>query len=200
MTKFSKDERREITFKILKNRRHLWIGHIVRHNEFVVNIIEGAISGRKAVGRPRLNYLKQVTRNTEADSYKAIKRMACNKSRWKAANQLKGRRIIIIIRRRRGGGAGRRRRGGGRRGRRRGVGRKRRRGGGGTRRRGGGGRRGRRRGVAGGEEEEQEEDDDDDDDDDNKHFFDVSSTLQHRPYCTLYPCFLCPCDILSGNY
>jgi hypothetical protein len=32
--------------KILKNRRHLWIGHTIRHNEFVVNILEGAISGQ----------------------------------------------------------------------------------------------------------------------------------------------------------
>ena len=31
--------------KILKNRRHSWIGHTIRHNEFVVYILEGAISG-----------------------------------------------------------------------------------------------------------------------------------------------------------
>ena len=34
-----------------KNRRHSWIGHTIRHNEFVVNVLEGAISGKKAVGR-----------------------------------------------------------------------------------------------------------------------------------------------------
>jgi hypothetical protein len=28
------------------------IGHIIRNNEFVVNSLEGAISGKKAVGRP----------------------------------------------------------------------------------------------------------------------------------------------------
>jgi hypothetical protein len=61
----------------------------MRHNEFVVNILEGAISGKKAVGRPRLQYLKEVTRNTAADSYRAMKRVACNSSRWKAANQSK---------------------------------------------------------------------------------------------------------------
>ena len=41
------------------------------------------------MGRPRLHYLKQVTRYTGADGYTAMKRMACNKSRWKAANQSK---------------------------------------------------------------------------------------------------------------
>jgi len=45
--------------------------------------------GKKAMGRPRLQYLKQVARNTPADSYTAMERMACDKSRWKAANQSK---------------------------------------------------------------------------------------------------------------
>jgi len=71
------------------NRRHSWIGHTIRHNEFVVNMLEGAISGKKAVGRPRLQYLKQVARNTADDSYTAVDRTACNSSRWKAANQSK---------------------------------------------------------------------------------------------------------------
>ena len=82
-----KEER--LLLKILKHRRHSWIGHTVRRNEFVVNILEGAISGKKAVGRPRLQYLKQVARNTAADSYTAMKRMAGNRSRWKAANRSK---------------------------------------------------------------------------------------------------------------
>jgi hypothetical protein len=49
MVKFFRGERRKITFK---NRRHSWIEHTVRHNEFVVNILEGAIFRKKAVGRP----------------------------------------------------------------------------------------------------------------------------------------------------
>ena len=39
--------------------------------------------------RPRLQYLKQVDRNIEADGYTAMKRMACNNPRLKAANQSK---------------------------------------------------------------------------------------------------------------
>jgi len=85
----AKDER--LLLRILKNKRHSWIGHTIRHNEYVVNILEGAISGKKkkGVGRPRLQHLKQVARNTGAESYTAMKRMACNNSRWKAANQSK---------------------------------------------------------------------------------------------------------------
>jgi len=65
-----------------------------------VNILEGAISGKKTVGRPRLRYLKQVARNTEADSHRAMKRMACSNCRWKAANQSKDWRIRRRRRRR----------------------------------------------------------------------------------------------------
>jgi hypothetical protein len=32
-----------LLLKILNNRCHSWIGHIIRHNECVVNILEGAI-------------------------------------------------------------------------------------------------------------------------------------------------------------
>jgi hypothetical protein len=31
---------------ILEYRCHSWIGHTIGHNEFVVNILEGAISGK----------------------------------------------------------------------------------------------------------------------------------------------------------
>jgi len=87
---FQRAKEERLRLKILKNIRHSLIGHTVRHNEFVVNILEGAISGeKKAVGRPRPEYLKQVARNTAADSYTAMKGMACNNSRWKAANQSK---------------------------------------------------------------------------------------------------------------
>jgi len=86
---FQRTKEERLLLKILKNRRYSWIGHTVRYNEFVVNILEGAIFGEKAVGRPGLQYLKQVAGNTAADSYTAMERMACNSCRWKAANQSK---------------------------------------------------------------------------------------------------------------
>ena len=94
-----KEER--LLLKLSKNRRHSWRGHTIRHNEIVINILEGAIFGKKAVGRAGLQYLKQVARNTGADSYTATKRMACNNSSWKVANQSKDRRISRRRRRRR---------------------------------------------------------------------------------------------------
>jgi hypothetical protein len=54
---------------------------------------EQYLEKKKAVGRPGLQYLQQVVRNTAADSYTAMIRKACNNSRWKAANQSKDKRI-----------------------------------------------------------------------------------------------------------
>jgi hypothetical protein len=36
----------QCNLQILINRRHSWKGHIIKHNEFVVIILEGAISGK----------------------------------------------------------------------------------------------------------------------------------------------------------
>jgi porphobilinogen deaminase len=50
----AKEER--LLFKTLQNRCYSLIGHTIRHNEFVVNILAGAIYGKKAVGKsgPRI--------------------------------------------------------------------------------------------------------------------------------------------------
>ena len=40
---FQRAKEERLLLKILKNRRHSWIGHTIKHNEFVVNILEGAI-------------------------------------------------------------------------------------------------------------------------------------------------------------
>jgi hypothetical protein len=37
----------------------------IRHNECAVNILEGAISGKRAVARPRLHYIKQFAKTHE---------------------------------------------------------------------------------------------------------------------------------------
>jgi hypothetical protein len=86
---YQREEKERLLSKILQNGRHSWIGHTVRYNDFVVNNLEKAISGKKAVGRPGLQYLKQVVRNTAADSCTAMERMACNTSKVEVANQSK---------------------------------------------------------------------------------------------------------------
>jgi hypothetical protein len=54
---FQRAKEERLLLKILKNRRHLWIGHIIRHKEFAVNILEGAIYGKKT-GKTSTTVLK----------------------------------------------------------------------------------------------------------------------------------------------
>jgi hypothetical protein len=51
---FQREKEERLLSKILKNIHHLCIRHIIRHNEFAVSILEGAISGKNAVGKPGL--------------------------------------------------------------------------------------------------------------------------------------------------
>jgi len=55
---FQRAEEERLLLKILKIRSHSWIGHTIKHNEFVVNILEGAISGKKGCGKPSTTILK----------------------------------------------------------------------------------------------------------------------------------------------
>jgi hypothetical protein len=83
-------EEEKLLLKIIKHICYSCTGPIIiRYNEFVVNTLKGAISGTKVVGRPLLQYLKQVARNTEVDSYTAMKRMDCSNFRFNATNQSK---------------------------------------------------------------------------------------------------------------
>jgi hypothetical protein len=70
---FQRKKEGRLFLKIKKNRSHSWIGNIIINTEFVVNILEGEISRKEAVGRPRIQYLNEIARNVGADSYTAIK-------------------------------------------------------------------------------------------------------------------------------
>jgi len=39
---FQRAKEERLFLKILKNRRHSWMGHTIRHNEFAVNLLEGS--------------------------------------------------------------------------------------------------------------------------------------------------------------
>jgi hypothetical protein len=52
----AKEER--LLLKILKNRCHSWIGHTIRHNEFVVNILEKGKYPEKGRGKTSSTILK----------------------------------------------------------------------------------------------------------------------------------------------
>jgi hypothetical protein len=55
---FQRAKEGTLLLKILKNRCHSWTGHTIRHNEFVVNILEGAMSRKKGHGKTSNTILK----------------------------------------------------------------------------------------------------------------------------------------------
>jgi len=42
---FERAKGESLLLKMLKNRSHSWVGHTIRHNDFVVNNLEGTIHG-----------------------------------------------------------------------------------------------------------------------------------------------------------
>lgn len=66
--------------KTITRRKKNWLGHIIRGNEHLVNIIEGQMEGENARGRPRITMLDDLTANK---SYREIKQMAKNRELWR---------------------------------------------------------------------------------------------------------------------
>lgn len=72
--------------KTASKRRHKWIGHILRHNEYMTNILEGTLEGSSTRGRPRQQYMEDVTKECKQRNYKDMKRVASNRQKWRALN------------------------------------------------------------------------------------------------------------------
>lgn len=79
-------EKRNIS-NIIENRRGKMIGHLIRHDSFIRNIIEGKIEGKRRRGRPRIEYIDQVKRKIDVVSYKEVKEKAWNRPQWKALHR-----------------------------------------------------------------------------------------------------------------
>jgi len=62
------EEDRQI-MRIIQQRQHHWIRHILRHQSLVLDIIEGRMKGRPKGGRRRMQIVHMMTK----DGYVALK-------------------------------------------------------------------------------------------------------------------------------
>ena len=79
------DEERSVWKNIVKRRDRL-IGHILRHPGIVALILEGQVEEKNCVGRPRLEYVKQIVRDVGCRGYTEMKRLALDGEFWRAAS------------------------------------------------------------------------------------------------------------------
>lgn len=79
-------EKRQI-WNMLGERRHRWIGHLYRHSNFMVSIIEGRRHGNQGRGRPRSRYIDQVMKYSGSETYDEMKRKTSDRVEWRAINQ-----------------------------------------------------------------------------------------------------------------
>ncbi|KAI5728729.1 hypothetical protein M8J77_020289 [Diaphorina citri] len=79
-------ESRQI-LRMLSERRHKWVGHMYRHNDFMISILEGKREGSQPRGRPRLSYINQIVKYSGSNSYTEMKRKTSNREEWRASYQ-----------------------------------------------------------------------------------------------------------------
>ena len=71
-------ERRTLKDTIIR-RKKTWLGHIIRGNEYLTNVIEGVIEGRRARGRPRVGMLSELKK----EGYHKMKEKTSDRRLWR---------------------------------------------------------------------------------------------------------------------
>jgi len=79
-------------------RKHQWIGHVLRHGGLVHDIIEGRMKGKPTRGRRRIRMLHDLTND---DGFVALKRAAEDRGGWRqredVKNLLYSRRLLMMM-------------------------------------------------------------------------------------------------------
>lgn len=74
-------EGRNIINTIMKRKIKL-IGYLIKHNNFVTNILEGKIMGKRLRRRPRQSYFNNINQRMGFTSYQYLKNTARDREVW----------------------------------------------------------------------------------------------------------------------
>jgi hypothetical protein len=75
------NEKRTI-LRVVEMRKVKLIGHLLRHNSFVTNIMEGRVLGKESRGRPRISYITNLMKELFCNCYAEMKRLAQDRHLW----------------------------------------------------------------------------------------------------------------------
>lgn len=67
-------------WKHLNNRSNKEIGYLIKHNAYLVAIIECNLVEKTYRGRPRKQFMEQITENEVAGSYNDMEKMAVERN------------------------------------------------------------------------------------------------------------------------
>lgn len=75
-------------WKTVKKRRNRMVGHLLRHEGLVRDILEAEVGIKRRRGRPRLDYCSQIVRDVGCSTFREMRRLAQDRKRWRyASNQ-----------------------------------------------------------------------------------------------------------------
>lgn len=69
----------------IRKKRNEWVDHILRHGELLGLIIERCVEVKNCRSRRHLEYIQQIVKGRECNSYEEMKRMASDREEWRAA-------------------------------------------------------------------------------------------------------------------
>jgi len=74
-------EERSLIDSIMRRKVKL-TGHLLRHNAFLTNILEGKVEGKRSRGRPRKSYFEDISKIMGCSNYSHLKRKASVRENW----------------------------------------------------------------------------------------------------------------------
>ena len=77
-------EEKRVLLSIIRSRSGKLIGHIMRHNPFINNIMKGRINGRKGRGRPRKTFVGEMIGMAGCNGYLHMKTLALKREEWRS--------------------------------------------------------------------------------------------------------------------